>query len=58
MKFKSGLASVVKPRNTLGLLINDILGPLLSIIIESLCVSLLNLTWCDLLYSQEWENVL
>lgn len=44
MKFKSGLASVVKPRSTLGVLINDILGPLLSIIIESLCVLLLNLS--------------
>lgn len=58
MKFKSGLASVEKPRNTLTLLIDDILRRLLNIIIESLCVSLLNLKWCDLLYSQEWESVL
>lgn len=43
MKFKSGLASLEKLGSTLTLLMNVILGPLLSIIIESLCVSLLNL---------------
>lgn len=57
MKFKSGLASLEKLESTLTLLINDILGSLLSIIIESLCVSQFNLKWCDL-YFEEWESVL
>lgn len=58
MKFKSGLGFVEKLWSILTILISDILGPLLSIIMESLCVSLLNLQWCDLLYCQEWESVL
>lgn len=57
MKFKSDLAPIEKLGSILALLINDILGPLLSIIIESLCISWLNLKWHDLLYSQEWESV-
>lgn len=57
MKFKSGLASVEKLESTLTLLMSGVLRPL-SIIIESLCVSLFNVKWCDMLYSKEWENVL
>lgn len=58
MKFESGLDFVEKLWSILTILISDILGPLLSIIMECLCVSLLNLQWCDLLYSQERESVL